>query len=198
MQATPAGRRELCAWASSSTAHLRTSRALAQHQRATVGSILQGRGGAALRAVRLLSILAASTPPGGPLLDPVDDAPCSVAPARGRAFAEEVVVLTRGKHEFCGRLARAHQADEHLFGLALGAALVLLALEEKDRRGRCLDVLQRRELARATTVEARRAVDIHRIGVVAAVRSPVVGLDVADRRHHPGGLEDLGVTDRPG
>src|SRR4051812_40157029 len=130
--------------------------------------------------------------------DPVDYAAGSVLAAFGLAFTQEVVVFTWVQHHLGWRLTRTAEADEQFFGLALGTALVVLALQEQRGRGRLLHVLQRRQLARFLTIEPGRCSQVQRVGVVAAVRSAVVRFDVADRSHHDRGAKLGAVAYGPG
>src|SRR5690606_17206036 len=90
-----------------------------------------------------------------------------------RTFAQKAMALLGVQHQFGRRIAGAHEAHKQFFGLALGAAFVLLALHEQRGRVRFLDVLQRPpQAARLFAVKTGRGGHVERIGVVAAVRPP--------------------------
>ena len=130
-------------------------------------------------------------------LHPVDDAPACILADRRGACPQKAVLLARIEDKLGRCISGTIEADEKLLRLALGTALVVLALEKERRRRRLLDVLQRRELARNVTVEMPLRVHVEGIGVEATVGRAVVRFDVADRGHHHGGVEDVGVAAGP-
>lgn len=129
---------------------------------------------------------------------PVDDARCRIGSACGGALRKKVVSFVGVEHQFARVVPTAYEGDEQFFGLAFGAALILLALQEQGGRRRVADVLQRRQASRLLAVEAGGGGHEEGISVVTPIGCPIVCFDVPHGGHDDGGLEEFGVADGPG
>src|SRR5207249_4856510 len=93
-------------------------------------------------------------------VEPAEDVPQALGAVGGLAAAREVVVLVREAHEL--RLApQLLQRDVHLLALLDRAAIVLLRVEDQQRRGDVLDIADRRVLEQLLHVVPRLGLELH-------------------------------------